>query len=371
MESGDQFTPHNVPALTSADYATALNEVKAFGPATGSLRTPDQTNIGLFWANGAGTSTPPGHLNIMAQIAAAAKGNTLSQNARLFASLNVAMADAGIMCWDSKFSENFWRPVTAIRAADTDGNPATTADPTWTPLIATPPFPTYISGHSSFSGAAATALKSFFGSDNLNFTLPSENPAVPDRSFTSFSQAAAESAVSRLYGGIHFRFDNEDGLMAGGQVAQYVVANFFKAASQAPEAGLVGDVLVVHGSDAFNLLTVDLAGGRLVVRNGFQRLGTFDADDVASIEIDAAGGHDIVVLDPRIRISATIFGGAGNDAITGGSGNDSIFGEEGNDLLFGLAGNDLLDGGDGDDILFGGLGLDTLIGGKGKNKLIQ
>ena len=122
MKSGSQFTPHGIPALTSMQYAEALNEVKAIGSATSTTRTADQTNIALFWANGGGTATPPGHLNIMAQKAAIAKGNTLSENARLFAVLNVALADAAIMAWDAKYDTNFWRPITAIRAADTEGN---------------------------------------------------------------------------------------------------------------------------------------------------------------------------------------------------------------------------------------------------------
>jgi hypothetical protein len=190
MRSGGQFTPHDVPALLSAEYTADFNEVKALGSLTSALRTTDQTAIAKFWANGAGTATPPGHLNLLAQAAANSQGNTLSQNARLFAEINVAMADAAIMAWDAKYDTNCWRPVTAIRAADIDGNANTAQDATWTPLLVTPPFPTYVSGHSSFSGAAAAVLKSFFGRDNITFTLTSEDATVGSRSFTSFSQAA-------------------------------------------------------------------------------------------------------------------------------------------------------------------------------------
>jgi hypothetical protein len=157
---------------------------------------------------------------------AAAQGNTLSENARLFALLNLAEADAAIVSWDNKYSTNFWRPVTAIRQADQDGNAATDPDPNWLPLIATPPFPTYPSGHSTFSGAAAEILKSFYGTDAISFTTSAESAmSIPDRSFTSFSQAALEAGKSRIYGGIHYRFDNEHGLETGQALGQFVFAN--------------------------------------------------------------------------------------------------------------------------------------------------
>jgi hypothetical protein len=141
------FRPNGPPPLQSARYAADYNEVKALGAATSAQRTSEQTEIALFWADGAGTVTPPGHWNVIASDVATARGNRMRQNARLFAVLNIAMADAAIAAWDAKDTYNFWRPVTAIRLGDTDGNPATTPDPTWTPLIITPPFPDYISGH--------------------------------------------------------------------------------------------------------------------------------------------------------------------------------------------------------------------------------
>src|SRR5439155_7225921 len=128
-------------------------------------RTPEQTEIALFWADDAGTCTPPGHWNRIAQHVALARGHTLVENARLFAMLNTSLADAGILCWVLKFTYDFWRPVTAIRLADTDGNPDTDPDPTWEPLLVTPPFPAYISGHSTFSGAAAAVLGQYCGTD--------------------------------------------------------------------------------------------------------------------------------------------------------------------------------------------------------------
>ena len=361
MSSGSQFSPDGIPALTSRQYAAAFNEVKSLGAAGSTTRTADQTNIALFWANGATTVTPPGHLNVLAATVSQQQELSLAENARLFAMLNVALADAAIMAWDAKFQTDFWRPVTGIRAGDSDSNPNTIADPTWTPLIATPPFPTYVSGHSAFSGAAAAVLKSFFGRDNFRFTLPSENPAVPDRSFTSFSQAAQESADSRLYGGIHWRFDNEDGLTAGQSLGNFVARNFFEESHGEAEAALMGGALVIHGSNKSESLSVRLQGELIGVYRNELLLVQFDADLVESIVIDAHGGNDLVNVSSELTLAAVIFGGDGNDWLVGGGGDDAIFGEEGNDFLFGRGGDDELDGGPGIDLFFGGAGDSTIV----------
>jgi hypothetical protein len=163
MATGSQFRSAGPPALDSAKYAADYNEVKALGAAMGSTRTDDQSQIALFWADGAGTETPPGHWNHIAHEVSAALGNTMEENARLFALLNLAMADGAICAWDAKYTYYNWRPVTAIRNADTDGNPATDPDPTWASFIGTPPFPDYVSGHSTFSASAATVLAMFYG----------------------------------------------------------------------------------------------------------------------------------------------------------------------------------------------------------------
>src|SRR4030095_10940396 len=134
-----------------------------------ATRTADQTAMAHFWNNSAAPGSP-GHLNLLAQIAAEQQGNTLEENARLFAALNIAIADAVIACWDAKYEYSFWRPVTGIRLAADDGNPDTVADTTWSPLISPPAHPSYISGHSSVSGAAAAVLADFFGTDNISFT---------------------------------------------------------------------------------------------------------------------------------------------------------------------------------------------------------
>jgi hypothetical protein len=238
MTSGDQFRPAPPPALDSEEYAEAVNQVLALGGLGSTTRTADQTQIALFWADGGGTSTPAGHWNQIAADVALAQGRTLAENARTFAMLNVAMADAGIACWDAKYAYNLWRPIDAVRQADVDGNDATTADPAWLPLIRTPPFPTYTSGHSTFSGAAATVLTYLLG-ENVSFSSHTDGqtgftqrPLAADqivtRTFTSFAHAADEASKSRLYGGIHFQFDNQAGLATGSQIGQHVIANFLQ-----------------------------------------------------------------------------------------------------------------------------------------------
>ncbi|MFO0922935.1 MAG: phosphatase PAP2 family protein [Pirellulales bacterium] len=370
MTSASQFSPDDIPALTSTEYAAAFDEVKSLGSSTSTTRTEDQTRIALFWANGAGTATPPGHLNLIAQTVSEQKGISLADNARLFAMLNVAMADAAIMAWNTKYDTEFWRPITAIRAADTDGNAATVADTSWAPLITTPPFPSYVSGHASFSGAAAAVLKSFFGTDNISFVAASENAAVPARSFTSFSQAAQESADSRLYGGIHWRFDNEDGLTAGTALGQFVTTKFRLATSPSSvTAQLIGTDLVVYGTDAADSITVTSTRRDIIVWNRGRKIGTFAASALTSIVIDGKAGNDFLQMGGDIRIAATLIGGSGNDHLMGGRGNDTLLGGEGKDRLFGFLGNDRLDGGDGDDWLFGGNGDDHLIGGAGQDQL--
>src|SRR5213083_2391552 len=181
--SSSQFRPPGPPSLNSEQYAADYHEVKKLGAAIGSTRTEEQTLIALFWADGAGTETPPGHWNSIAQTISAARGNTLEENARLFALLNIAMADAAICAWDAKYTFDFWRPVTAIRNGEADGNPATDPDPAWTSFIATPPFPDYVSGHSTFSGAAASVLAHFYGTDDIAFAAGSDFLPGVQRSF--------------------------------------------------------------------------------------------------------------------------------------------------------------------------------------------
>jgi membrane-associated phospholipid phosphatase len=152
---------------------------------------------------------------------------TLLQNALLLAALNVAMADAGIACWDAKYHYVYWRPVTAISLADSDGNPATISDPNWMPLLITPAHPEYPSGHSTFSAAGATVLAHYFGK-NSSFTVDSDVMLGVVRSFPNFAAALAEISNARVYGGIHFRTACEDGQATGTAVAKYVLKNAFQ-----------------------------------------------------------------------------------------------------------------------------------------------
>jgi hypothetical protein len=225
MTSNTQFrNPNGPPALDSPAFTAAFNEVKSLGSATSATRTPEQSNIAQYWAGLAGTSTPIGHWNRIAQTVAASEGNTLEENARMFALLSMSQADATIVSWDNKYHYNDWRPLTSIRDAENDGNPNTTADANWNSFLGTPNHPSYTSGHATVSGASGAALAGFFGTDNITFTSSAEGFAVPDRTFTSFSQASQEAADSRLYAGIHWKYDNEDGLAGGRALGQHVYA---------------------------------------------------------------------------------------------------------------------------------------------------
>ena len=239
IQAPSQFLPAGPPALTSARYAAEFNETKSMGSATSQLRTADQTEAAWFWA----ASTAGFIWNTVARSLIADQdrggGNDLRDwdqsrgerfgphsstlgNARLLALMNLAMADAAIGCWQAKYTYVFWRPVTAIPLAGTDGNAATVEDATWTPLFATPAHPEYPSGHSCVSGAAAAILADQFG-ERTRFTA--ENDLMPGvfRSFRSFSAALEEVKNARIFAGIHFRAATEDGQGIGVQVAQWVL----------------------------------------------------------------------------------------------------------------------------------------------------
>ncbi len=244
MPRTSYFRAPGPPALDSTEYAHDYNEVRALGAAVGSTRSAEQEQIALFWADGAGTETPPGHWNHIAQDVARRSGNTVEQNARLFALLNLAMADAAIYAWDAKYVFNSWRPLTAIRNGDADGNASTAGDPGWNSLLVNPPFPDYVSGHSAFSGAAAIVLAMFYGTDQVAFETESDFLPGITRRFASFSAAAIEAAVSRLYGGIHFRFAIQDGLTGGAEIGEWTASNFLtaKAIDRLTPAGAIEQV---------------------------------------------------------------------------------------------------------------------------------
>jgi uncharacterized protein (TIGR03118 family) len=227
LESGAQFRPPPPPALTSAAYAAGFNEVKDFGRVDSTVRTAQQTEVARFWEAKAGTPQIAGYWNEIAESAAISQGNTLDQDARLFAELNVALADETIAFFDAKYTYNRWRPVTAIQLADQDGNPDTAADPNWLPLLNTANHPSWVSAHGGISGAAAATLANFFGTDNIGFSLTSEDLVGVTHSFTSFSAAAAEAENSVVWGGTHFRFDVVAGDAQGRAVAGFVDQHFF------------------------------------------------------------------------------------------------------------------------------------------------
>ena len=224
LTSGSQFRAEGPPALSSAEFAADFNEVKSLGASNSATRTPGQTETAHFWRENSQITW-----NNIARIVAAARQNSLSENARLFALLNLAGADTAITVFDSKYTYNFWRPIAAIRAADTDGNEDTIADPTWTPLIETPAHPDYTSQHSAYGATAAKVLASFFGSDEIGFSITTSTaPGGVIRTYDSFSQAAEENMVSRIYIGFHFRSACRHGFNQGSQVGHWVSHRFLQ-----------------------------------------------------------------------------------------------------------------------------------------------
>jgi hypothetical protein len=220
-----QFRLPGPPALASPEYARDYEEVKQAGGKNSTTRTAEQSEIARYWYEG----SPQGWSRI-ARVVAAQRGLDRWDNARLLALVNAVIADGYIAGADTRYFYNFWRPVTAIRAGDADGNDATAADVAWESFLNTPPLPDYPSTHSVAGGAASAVLARFFGSDKIVFTMTSGPPfGGITRSFNSFSQAAQENADSRVYAGIHFRSACQDGIKLGEQIgrrgfAQYLLA---------------------------------------------------------------------------------------------------------------------------------------------------
>jgi membrane-associated phospholipid phosphatase len=253
------------PPLDSSRYEVAFSDVKEKGSLTGSTRTWEETTVGLYWAyDGAQKlGTPPRLYNQIVRQIVVNQGNTLAQNARLFALVNMAMADAGIQCWESKYYYNLWRPVLGIREADPgwgssakdilqpggDGNPETEGDPYWLPLGAprtnepgqksfTPGFPAYPSGHATFGAASLDMVRLFYNSDAIGFSFVSDelNGESVDidgsvrtyhrRSFSRLSDAIDENGRSRVYLGVHWQFDADAGIVSGKKIADYLYSNF-------------------------------------------------------------------------------------------------------------------------------------------------
>ncbi|MBX3396638.1 MAG: hypothetical protein KF841_14855 [Phycisphaerae bacterium] len=228
MQSGSQFRRSGPPDLTSARYTADFDEVSRYGTVASVHRTADQTQFARFWEDGPGTATTPGHWIEIAITIAKDNGNTVEQNARVFALIGMAMADAGICTWDNKYAFDDWRPITAIRNAGADGNDATDEDAGWTPLIETPPTPGYISARSAYAAAAARMIEIIYGSNDIGFAATSDSLEGVTRNFTSLSGAAREAGFSGVVGGTCFRYAYEDGYDAGRDVAGYIHANYLR-----------------------------------------------------------------------------------------------------------------------------------------------
>src|SRR6266566_1052279 len=219
LNNAAQFRPGPPPALTSQAYAQALNEVKSLGQNTSTTRTPQQTVIGKFWAGPIWNTW-----NEIAENATLAHHTNLETTARLFAVLNLSFADSVIAFYDAKYHYQLWRPVTAIRLADTDENPATIGDPTWTPLAPTALDPSYPGAHSTISAAGATVLSAFFGNQDQIRVTSDVLPGVV-RTFTSYSDVTTEAGLSRIYAGQHTRIEVQVGSQLGQTVAEFVISD--------------------------------------------------------------------------------------------------------------------------------------------------
>ncbi|HVS02287.1 MAG TPA: vanadium-dependent haloperoxidase [Thermoanaerobaculia bacterium] len=228
MTSASQFRPPGPPTINDREYLRAFRQVKALGGTVSAWRDAEQSEIARFWEDAPGTYSAPGHWQMVAHVLAQEQGLPLLETARLFALLAIAQADAAILAWDGKYHYNHWRPETAIAGAEVDGNPATVGEPGWAPWIVDPPFPAYPSGHSTFSGASSRVLARVLGRDAVPFTVGSDDLPHATRSFDSLSQAAEENGLSRIFGGVHWAYDNRDGLAAGRALGDYVVLNLLR-----------------------------------------------------------------------------------------------------------------------------------------------
>ena len=222
IDSPSRFRSHGPNPLTSARYAREFAEIKSLGSLTGSARTADQTDVGRFWAD----HDVALWSRIFRQLSGRHRLGTAG-SARFFAMLYLTASDAGIACWDDKAHWRFWRPITAIREADTDGNPSTEPDPEWLPLIETPPFPDHPSGLACVSSSIVRTLRDFFGTDRALFSGFSPVSGTT-RSYRRFSKALEDVIDARVYAGVHFRTADEQGARIGDRVARWRAQHAFR-----------------------------------------------------------------------------------------------------------------------------------------------
>ena len=228
ITSATQFAPNPPPSMTTAQYAADLNEVKELGSVNSAIRTADQTLVARLWAN---VNTPTNFLlvwNNVARTVSVDRNATTVQKARLFALINIALHDALQTTFASKFQHGLWRPVTAIRRADEDGNANTTPDAEWLSLIPNPPYPSYAGNMAAIGTSQATILAQFFGRDDIRFDHTWAGAGGATRSYAGFSAMANEQARARVYGGIHFTFDNVAGQSVGTSVGNYIFGNVMR-----------------------------------------------------------------------------------------------------------------------------------------------
>jgi hypothetical protein len=226
VDSPTQFAPDGPDPLESAAYAADFGEVRLMGSATASGRSEADTALGLFWYD-----NPPRQYQDAMRDRALRHGMDIVESARMFAAANAAGADAAITCWRAKWDTNYWRPVTAIREAERDGNPATTADPAWNSLRAAPAYPEYPSGHACISSAVAQALEDLFGEGDVDLRVRSETPEVAGtiREYDSEDAWLDDVTEARIFVGIHFRDAMDDGRHLGREVADHVVDGWFSS----------------------------------------------------------------------------------------------------------------------------------------------
>jgi hypothetical protein len=222
LDSGSQFRAAPPPPLGSGKYAKDYNEVRLLGRIDSPFRPQDRTDVARFYAS----SSPVQVWNSAARQVSDAQGLTLSENAQTFALLGMAIADASIAAYDTKYHYKLWRPLTAIRNGDIDGNHKTDPDAEWSPLITTPAFPSYASAHATLSGAARRVLEHTFGKRGHTITLTTPTLPAVVLNYTAFSEITDDIDDARIYGGIHFRFDQEAGSRQGRHVGSYILENY-------------------------------------------------------------------------------------------------------------------------------------------------